>query len=805
MRRLLDATVHDARYAVRSMLRTPGFTAVAVLMIALGTGANAAMFSVIDAVMLQSPFADPDRVAMVAVRTSDGRLTSALSLPQYRSLVESQQAFDALAVIVTGQRPIMTGLGEPRRFNVECFTAGMFRVLGTQPARGRAFTSDDDRPGAAPVVVVSDQFWRREMGADPAAVGKVISLNNVPTTIVGIMPRSFGGPYSRNNNDGWMPGGGVLAGGTSPACSSRPNGSVNPFARVKAGLALDAASRQATDAAGMSRLPDWQGRTGGRIELVSLQEQTVGDLRTPLMVLLGAVGLVLLIACANVANLQMERVFARRVETGVRLALGATRSRIVRQTLVENLLLSIAGGTAGLVCAAWTLKSLVALLPASMPHVNEIEISGRILWATIAVACAAGLAVGVTPAVQGTSRALMDDLRSSSRTSTAGRSWTRRTFVVAQISLSLVLMVGAGLMISTFRTLRPSNPGFDPADKLTATVRLQGAAAARPIEFFNQVLERARGIAGVQSAEGSSYLPMSGLVAVVSARSNDKKFDAWSGIVTPGYFTEMAIPVVRGRAFAATDSAGAAPVTIVNEAFARKWWPGAEALGQTVDVEFFDKHVETRQVVGVLRDTRSMGGDLKARPEIYMPLAQSPTPFLNLIVRASRPGDPRLVSELRTIVASIDPAQVVDRALPMQEMVDSRVSTWRFGAWLLGLFAGIAVLLAAVGLAASIAWWVAQRTREIGVRMALGAPPRRVALLVLAQGLGLALAGVTVGLAGAAASTRLLEGWLFGVTPLDRTTFIASAIGMLAIAALATYLPVRRATRIDPLVALREQ
>jgi putative ABC transport system permease protein len=805
MRRLLDASVHDARYAVRSMLRTPGFTTVAVLMIALGTGANAAMFSVIDAVMLQSPFVDRDRLAMVAVRTSEGRLTSALSMPQYRNLVETQQVFDALAAVVTGQRPIMTGLGEPRRFNVECFTADMFRVLGTQPAMGRAFTADDDRPGAPAVVVLSDQFWRREMAADPDAIGRVISLNNVPTTIVGIMPRGFGGPYSRNNNDGWMPGGAALAGGTSPGCASRPNGNVNPFARVKGGLTLDAASRQATDAGGITRLADWQGRTGGRIDLIALHEQTVGDLRTPLMVLLGAVGLVLLIACANVANLQMERVFGRRVETGVRLALGATRSRIVRQTLVENLLLSIAGGIAGLVIAAWTLKSLVALLPATMPHVNEIEISGRILWATIAVACASGIAVGIAPALQGTSRALMDDLRSSSRTSTAARSWTRRSFVVAQIALSLVLMVGAGLMISTFRTLRPSNPGFDPTDKLTATVRLQGAAAARSVPFFEQVLDRVRSIPGVRSAEGSSYLPMSGTVAVVSARANNLKYDTWHGVVTPGYFGEMAIPIVRGRSFAAADSGGSAPVTIVNEAFARKWWPGGEPLGQSVDLEYFDKRTETRQVVGVLRDTRSAGGDLKARPEIYVPLTQSPTPLLHVIVRASRPGDPRLVSELRTIVASIDPTQVVDRAIPMQEMLDARVSTWRFGAWLLGLFAGIAVLLASVGLAASIAWWVAQRTREIGVRMALGAPPHRVARLVLAQGLGLALAGVVLGLAGAALSTRLLEGWLFGVTPLDQPTFIASAIGMLVIAALATYVPVRRATRIDPLVALREQ
>ena len=793
--------LQDARYALRSMARTPGFSAVAILMIALGTGANAAMFSVIDAVMLRSPFADPDRVAIVAMRGADGRQTSAISLAQYQALAASGGVFDHLAAVGSGLRPIVTGAGDPKRFNNECVTAGMFQVLGTQPIAGRPFTREEDRPGAPPVVVLSYQFWQREMHGARDVIGRALTLNGTPVTIVGIMPRGFGGPYSRNNNDGWLPAGPTLAGSASPGCSIR--GSVNAFARVKAGLAFDAASRLATDAAGVARLEDWQGRTGGRIDLVPLEKQTLSDLRDPLFALLGAVGLVLLIACANVSNLQMERVFGRRSELGVRMALGASRARIVRQTLVESLLLSIAGCAAGILFASLTLDLLVGLLPAAMPRLSEVEMNARILGTTIVIACAAGVSAGVLPALRGTSGSLMDDLRSSSRSAT-GAGWSRRALVVVQVSLSLILLVGATLMISTFATLRPSSPGFEPADKLTATLRLQGGAARNAGAVFNASLARLRAIPGLRSVEASTYLPMSGSVSVRRVASAGVTHEAWAGIVTPGYFAEMEIPVVRGRGFTAADSSAAAPVAVVNEAFARRWWPSAEPVGQVVDVELASNRREARQVVGVIRDTRSMAGDLRARAELYTPLDQSETTMVHFIVRAERPGDPRLAAGVRSAIALVDPAQVVDRIVPMQDLLDARVATWRFGAWLLGLFAAMAILLTAVGLSASLAWWVTQRRREIGVRMALGAHPRQVLRLVLRQGFALAAVGVCAGLAGAAASTRLIAGGRYGVTPLDPRTFALSAVGMLAIAAIASYLPARRATRIDPLVALRE-
>lgn len=799
---MVESVMHDVRLAARSMTRTPGFTAVAVLMIALGTGANAAMFSVIDAVMLRTPFTDPQRLALVAARSADGRTTSALSMAQYQSLAATAQVFDALAIIASGQRPILTGAGDPRRFNAECVTADKFRVLGTPPAMGRTFIPEDDRPGATSVVVLSHRFWHRDLGGAPDAIGRTLTLNGVPTTVVGIMPPDFGGPYSRNNNDGWLPAGPALAGGSSAGCLA-PR-AANAFARVKAGVTLAAASQQATDAAGIPRLEDWRGRTGARLELISLQEQTIGDLRAPLLALLGAVGLVLLIACANVANLQMERIFGRRTELAVRMALGATRWRTIRQTLTEATLLSLVGGTAGVLAAGWTLQLIVSLMPGYIPHLNDIEINGRILALTLLLSCATALVIGVIPATHG-GGSLMDDLRATTRTASRAAGWTRRALVAAQIGLSLTLLVGASLMIASFRTLRPSDPGFNGTDKLIATVRLQGRAATTPGPLFDSLLTRVTAIPGVRAVAGTTYLPMSGSVAVVPVRTENVTQEIWSGVVTTNYFGEMEIPVLRGRAFDERDSTGSAKVAIVNEAFVRRMFPGSDALGRYVSIDFYDRQQGPRQIVGVLRDTRSAGGDLKTRAEIYIPLRQSTTALLHLVVKADRPGDPALLSQLRAAVALVDPTQVVDRVMPMQEMLDASVSTWRFGAWLLGLFAAMAVLLAAVGVAASMTWWVTQRTREIGVRMALGADANGVAALVMRQGLAVAAVGILLGLAGAAVSTRFIASWLYGITALDPRTFAASALGMLAVAAAASSLPARRASRVDPIVTLRAE
>jgi putative ABC transport system permease protein len=518
------------------------------------------------------------------------------------------------------------------------------------------------------------------------------------------------------------------------------------------------------------------------------------------------VGLVLLIACANVANLQLERALGRRREIAVRIAIGASRGRVVRQALTENVLLCLTGGVLGVLAANWTLDLLIALLPASMPHVIGVELNVRVLAATLAIACAAGVAVGLLPAFQASSPRVVDDLRASAGTTTASRAWIRASLVAGQIALSLVLLVGAVLMIRTFLTLRPSNPGFTTVDKLTAVVRLQGPRPPAAPVFFPALLERVKAISGVHGVAGSTYLPMSGSVSTVTVAAGDTRLEeVFSGRVTPNYFAEMQIPLTRGRAFDERDGAGATPVAIVNEAMVRRLAPGQGDPGAYVTLTMFDGTTDTRQIVGVARDTRYAGSNTRARPEIYMPFEQRPAPALNLIVRTQNPSDQRIWSAIRREVAALDPSQVADRFTPMTELLDDRVRTWRFGAWTMGLFAGIAIVLAAVGLTVSIASWVSRRTREIGVRMALGANPSQVTRLFMRQGLIVTLIGLVLGLAGAAASTRLLESWLYGVKPLDVSTFAWSAAGMLVIAALASYLPARRAARIDPLVTLRAE
>lgn len=796
--------VTDARYGLRMMARSRGFTTAALLMIALGTGANAAMYSVIDAVMLRSPFTDPDRIAIVRIEGTDPLLTAAISLAQFDALHRRPGPFEAVAALDLGA-PILVGSGAPRRLRTECVTADMFPVLGTKPVAGRTFLAADDHASAPETIVVSFDFWQRVLGGDPEVLGRVLTLDGTPTTVIGIMPHGFAGPNSRNEVDGWLPLGPALEGQDSAGCPV-PRTSVNVFARVKRTVRFDDAARLATDAAEIPRVPDWQGRTGGRLSLLSMADQTLDDVRGPLEALLGAVVFVLLIASANVANLQLERVFARRRELAVRMAIGATRGRVIRQTLTENLMLYIAGCACGLLAARWTLQLIVGLLPPAVPHLHDIHLNAAVLTATIVVACVAGLAVGLIPARQATSLSLIDDLRVSAPTATPGGLIIRRALVIAQIALSVTLVVGAALMIRTFLTLRPAHPGFDATGKLIALVRLQGEAAKASAPVYARVLQRIEAIPGVQSVTGSTYIPMSGTVRQTIATTGDVRTTVWTGTVMPGYFEQMHIAVIRGRAFTPRDDESSAPVAIVNDAFVRRSGLPDDPLQHTVAVQLSPRGPRVlRQIVGVIADTRSLGGTLNSHAELYVPFAQDPGPVLNLIVRAANPWDSKLPMAIRAALAQVDPTQVIDRFLPFQDLLDMTVSSSRSGAWLLGIFAAIAALLAAVGLAAAIAWWISQRTREIGIRMALGADASRVTHSVVTQGVMTAATGVVLGLIGAGASTRLLKDWLYGVTALDRATFAGCAAGMLLIALVASYLPSRRAARVDPLVALRTE
>jgi putative ABC transport system permease protein len=801
----VDDLVHDTRFALRTMQRSPGFTAAAIVMLALGTGANAAMFSVIDAVLLRSPFADSDRIVEL-YETSARNGHSTLGIPpSHLDRIATLPAFSSTAAF-WGGNAVMRDAGEPVRQSFECITASMFDVLGTRPLLGRAFTTDDDRPGGDAVALISHAMWLRTFGGDQAIVGHHIRLDDTVVTIIGVMPPRFLGPLTRDSTEMWVPLGPTLHGAKAAGCTNIRT--LNVFARLRPGLTIADARRQVAASRAIVDLSDTNGITGATLDLVGLDDNRFSDFRDLFIALIGAVACVLLIACVNVANLQLERAASRRHEIALRLALGATRSRIVRQTLTENLLLGSAGAAAGLLAAYWLLPIIASLLPGYVPHIDDITLRPEVLGVTVGVAVAASLAVGVFPSWQATSRAAMDHLRTGARSIAGGGHWPRRIMVVVETALAMTLLVGAGLMIQTFITLRPSHPGFDMSRKTAARIRLEGplVPTASNRHFFDALRARLRTMPGVARVSGTDYLPMSGSAADQDVIVDDVTRNAWMSRMTDDYLRDVAIPILRGRAFTTGDVAGAEDVAIVNEQAARTFWADGEAVGRTLTVVSSDRKAKTpRVVVGIARNTRSLGGDTRIRPEVYVPYAQDPMPSLYLVVTPSGATGIDLSQTIRQAVSIERPGQVVDRITDLDTMLARSVAGTRFGAWLFGVFGGMAIVLAALGLTATVAWWVTQRTREIGVRLALGASTRQVTHLVLRQGATLAIVGVAIGLGLAALTTKWLADWLYGVKPLDRWTFAVGGLTMIGIALLASYLPARRAARVDPIVTLKAE
>jgi putative ABC transport system permease protein len=796
-----DDLVQDARMVLRSMRRSPGFTAAAVVMFALGTGASAVTFSIIDAVLVRSPFPDANRLVIVQ-EANAGRVTNGFPL-SHLDRIRTSPIFAAVAVLGGGSA-VLTDNGASHRQDLECVSASMFDVLGAPPLLGRTLQSLDDGAGSAPVVVLSYATWQRDFGGDDGVVGRQIHLNGTPATIVGVMPSGFLGPLSRNSTEMWAPLGPAVA-GTSPIGCHTPD-FVNLFARLAPGITFDAARRRAADVA-VADLPDWNGATGATVRLTTLDEQTFGDLRAPLLALLGAVACMLLIACANVANLQLERIVSRGHEIAVRRALGASTGRIVRQTLTENVVLGGIGAAAGIGLASLALPFVVSLMPGYIPHLREIVLRPEVLGAALALALVASAVVGLLPAVQATSRELADATRTASRSMTHTSQWPRRLLVVVEIALSVALLIGAGLTVRTFLALRPANPGFNPAGKLVASVRLDGPFVPNVdnAAFFDRVLARLREQPGVAHASGTTYIPMVSGVDDRRAVANGTTRDVWLSAMTVDYLRDVEITIVQGRAFSDTDGMQAPPVAMVNETAARAFWPDESPLNQSITLSELDGGTTTRRIVGVTNDTRTLGNDLRKRAEMYIPYAQSPTPALDLVVTASGNAMRDLAKTIRQIVDAERPGQVVARIDNFQERVDYSVAGSRFSAWIFGAFGVIAVVLAATGLGAVVTWRVTQRTKEIGIRVALGATSGHVTRLVLSEALALVVAGITTGLAVAFASTRLLSSWLYPITPLDAPTFAVCTALMLAVAATASWVPALRAARVDPVVALRAE
>ena len=808
----MQTLLNDLRYAARRLLRSPGFTVLAVLTVGLGVGATTVMFSAVNGVLLKPlSYPEPDRLVMIrgATRAQPGR-PGVISYPDYRDWRQESRSFETMAALRPADVTV-AGPGGPERIQGARVTASFFQTLRVAPAVGHLFPADVDRPGGEPVVVLGHGLWRR-LGADPALVGRSITLSGQPHTVIGILPQSFRPPREVEPAEVFAP---LALDGE--ALEQRGNRSLVVIGRLRSGVSVDQARAELAAVALRLEKEHVDSNTGVGAMMESLHADTVGELRQPILVLLGAVAFVLLIACTNMANLVLPRALARQREVAIRAALGARRSRLVRQLLTESILLGVMGGVTGLALAHWGLGALVSLAPASTPRLFDIALDGRVLGFSLALSLATGVAFGLAPALSASRTDVQTALHESGRSPRLARHPVARLLVVAEIALSLVLMAGAGLLLESFRRVLSVDPGFDPHDVLTLAVSLPGTRYPRPDQragFYAELLERVRTLPGVISAAAITPLPLGADGGIATrftvegqpASAPGQKPRAEYRAVTSGYFETMRIPLKKGRTFDAGDRREAPAVAVVNETLAAQVMPGLDPLGQRIRIGIGTDESDPRtfEVVGVVGDVRPSGRHVPAPPEIYVPHPQQSWSWMSLVVRTS--GDAgALAGALRREVAALDSEQSVYSVRPLLELLSDSLAARRFIMALLGAFALIGLALATVGVYGVLAESVERRRGEIGLRLAVGADPGDMLRMVLGQAARLATAGVSLGLVAAFALTRVMQGLLFGVGATDPATFAAVA-GVLAMAALlASYLPARRAARLDPAALLREE
>jgi len=818
-----DALRQDIRHAIRGFLQRPGFSALTVLTLALSIGAATAIFSVMQGVLLLPlPYERPDQVLMVHSRW-EGNSRGPLSLPEYWDLREQSRSFSRLAAYSNGSLTL-TGSGLPERLRAGYLTVDALPLLGVAPARGRRFAAEEDLPGRPAVVILSDGLWRRRFGADPDVIGRALTLDDQPTTVIGVMPSGFQLPthYAVPGMELWT----LLQLDPAVDRSERGGHWLETIGRLRPGV--DAVSADGEVAALVSamreRYPnEYQDEFAGFV--ASADEELVGDIRPVILVLMGAVGLLVLIACANVAGLLLARAEGRQREIALRAALGARAGRLVRQLLTESVVLALAGGLLGLLLAMWMVRGLVAVSPPTVPRLEAIGIDGWVAAFTAALTLGTGLLFGLAPALHAARPDLFGALMEGGRSGTAGggRQRFRRGLVVSQIALALVLVIGAGLLIQSFARLRAVDPGFVPEHLLTARLELSPVryeTNARIRGFYQELIRRLEAIPGVRSAATVKALPLTQLELgdwsflregrySLPPRPSEWTMAYWQ-VVSPGYFGAMRIPLVQGRGIEEADRIGAPGVAVVNRTLARQVWPDGDAVGQRILLGGGATDSVWRTIVGVVGDVRHRGLDAEPRPEIYLPHAQFPAGTgtalrtLRLVLRGE--ADPvQLTAGVRAAVAGLDPDLPLAEVQTMEEALGAWAAERRLTTVLVGGFAALALLLGAVGVYGVMAHVVVQRTREIGIRIALGAVPREILRLVLAQGAVLAGLGIAAGVAGAYLVTRLLEGLLFQVRPTDPLTFAVTTFLLALVATIASAVPALRATRVDPIEALRAE
>jgi putative ABC transport system permease protein len=803
----LDDIGRDVRLGLRSLARSPAFSLVAVLCLALGIGANAALFSVLNAVLLRPlPYAEPDRLVRVYEKLGE-RGQGSVSVPNFRDWAEQNTGFEQLAAYQVGSRNLQS-TGDPERVLAVEATPSLFSLLGARPLLGRTFAAGTDEPGKAKVAVVSEELWRTRLGGEPSLIGRALRLDGIPHTVIGVMPASFDFPAGGDSTDVW-----VLFETTPEQENARGSHYLAVVGRLKPGTSLEAATAQLVTVAARIEKEHPAEQTGRSVLVQPLRETLVGRVRPMLLILFGAVGLVLLIACANVANLLLARAAVRQREVAVRLALGASRARLVRQFLVESLVLAFAGAVLGLLLARWSLDALAPLAANALPVTGEFPLDGRVFGFLLGIAALSGLVFGIVPALQYSRGDVRDSLgEAGGKTTGSGRQQLfRSTLVVLEIAVSLVLLVGAGLLLRGFVRLSGTEPGLVADNVLTAHLpipfaQLEGSTS----RTFRPALEKIRALPGVRSAALVSMLPIQN-AWTNSGFAIEGRPDPLPGrepmaeirIASPDFFQSLGIPFLRGRDFTESDGESGPPVAIVNDALVRQHFPGEEPLGQRLRLGD-----EALTIVGVVGSVRQAGLDRDPLPEIYFPYAAPDAigwlvdPVL--VIRTAVPPE-SLADEVRAAVRSVDPALPLYDVLTMEAVIEESLAGRRLNLWLLALFAGMALVLSAAGLYGVISYLVAQRTREIGVRIALGAQKRDVLGLVMRQGAGLTGAGIALGLLGAFALTRVLESLLYGVSARDPLTYAALAAVLAAVALIATWLPARRASRVDPILAIRAE
>ncbi len=803
----------DMKYGARMLVKSPGFTIVAVLTLALGIGANTAIFTVVNAVLLRAqPFDQPERLAMVWEHNKGrGRPMNVISPANFLDWREQNSVFQDMAAFIDTTANL-TNVEDPEEMRVTYATVNYFDVLGVKPRVGRTFAPEDDRDGQSSVIVLSHGFWQRRMGSDPSAIGKQIHLNGLPRTIIGVMPPPFklhvrAGSFVSEPTEIWLPN------QFTDQARVRRGRAWMSIARLKPGVTMEQAHAE-MEIIGerlAKEYPDFN--TNWSVNVVALSEQMTGEIRPALLMLTAAVAFVLLIACANVASLLLARGAAREREIAIRTALGAGRRRVVRQVLTESLLLAGAGGALGLLLAQWGVDTLTAVAPRGLLPGEGLRLDASVFTFTLGASVLTGVLFGLLPAWITSRVDLGDSLKEGGRGTSAGtqRTRARSLFVVAEVSLAVVLLVGAGLLIQSFARLAAVDPGFDADNVLTVRVQLPGAMYRedpKRLQFFRDLTERIERLPGVRSVGMNSFAPFTGLGAATSyyvvgrpmpAAGEFPTVDA--RVVDGDFFRAMGIPLLRGRLFTEEEMTDVRHVVVVNESLVREQFPNQDPIGQKLVINMMDDP-QPSEIIGVVGDVKHSGLDIPVRAMSYGPQPELTSGGMHLLIRAES-SPLSLVDSIRRELKAMDANLPLASVRMMDERIADSTARSRFTTLLLGIFAGVALILAAVGIYGVLANAVVQRTHEIGVRMALGAQRGDVLRLVLRYGATLVAIGLAIGLAAALGLSRFLETLLFEVSTTDPVTFAGVAVLLLGVALLACWIPARRATKVDPMVALR--